>query len=263
MLATYTRLLAGILGSLILLAGAPQEAHGAPFLLTSTVEGQLEAWLGEGALEFTNLYEKAPDSNSLAFHAAADGRGATFTLMEAIYGDQTYVIGGYNPQSWSSTDTFSLTPTDAERTAFIYNLTSGTRQDQRLTTDPFGSSYGLQQAVNYSLWGPSFGYYGDLYVLNDLVSGVARQGSFGEGPCSEGNTSILGTPYFVEPCNTLATEGNGIFFTVGALEVYSFRAADVSPAPVPEPATLTLFGAGLAALAFRKRRAGIRSSAAR
>lgn len=86
---------------LILVAqlASTRSAHADP-LLTPAFELQLEAWLGEGDLDFTNVYTRIAADDNLDFHAAADGQGRTFTLVEVVWLGNTYVIGGYNPQSW-------------------------------------------------------------------------------------------------------------------------------------------------------------------
>ncbi len=108
-------------------------------LITSAYETQLETWLGLGDLTFTSIFEKVQgDGKTVAdFHAAADYKGPTITLL-SIYGyalpaGTFQTIGGYNPQSWNNwLGDHTYTPNDADRTAFIFNLTSGEIQPQRL-----------------------------------------------------------------------------------------------------------------------------------
>jgi hypothetical protein len=225
--------------ALLMFATGPRVAEAS--LLTPAYESRLEGWLGQGDLDFTNIYAKDGVGDSASeFHAAADGQGATFTLLEAIYLGQTYVIGGYNPHSWNSSNNFSYTYDDADRTAFIYNLTTDVVQRQRLNSDPYDSGFGQYQTFNGSLYGPVFGDY-DLAVnrtLNgDLALGRAIQYSFGNGePCAYGGQSILGTSYLTTPCTVTS---NGYDFTVGALEVYTFAPAATLP---DAGSTLTLFG---------------------
>ena len=93
-------------------------------LLDLTLYGQLERWLGAGPLDLRNIYTREQGHNSRDFHAAADGAGMTFTLLQVTdnFG-QSRIVGGYNPQSWSSTDGWHETPRDWQRTAFIFNFT--------------------------------------------------------------------------------------------------------------------------------------------
>ncbi|MCC7008558.1 MAG: PEP_CTERM-anchored TLD domain-containing protein [Acidobacteria bacterium] len=237
----------------------PSAAHATP-LLTSAFEGQLEAWLGQGNLDFTNVFTKnSADPNnddSLDFHAKADGKGATFTLLEAVVGTQTFVIGGYNPLSWSSIFDYNPSTTDAQRTAFIYNLTTGVKMNQRLSSDIvyFGGSFdfGVYQTYNYSGYGPTFGGGHDILVNSALNGGYAVQFSYGSGaPCGYGGQSIVGVTYLTTPCPTSAPY---FFSSVGALEVYTFAPAAADPLATPEPATLTMLGLGLLGAARYRRK---------
>src|SRR6188474_3821728 len=102
-------------------------------------EAQLETWLGQGDLDFTNIFTKVSGDTSATLHAAIDGKGATFSLLNAYtWNPQTqkydigHLIGGYDPWSWYSNEQFIGSLLDAERTAFIYNLTSDTIHRQNL-----------------------------------------------------------------------------------------------------------------------------------
>jgi len=160
------RLVAGLFVLPFLLAPALKAS-----LLTSANEAQLETWLGRGNLDFTNIFTKTPYSNASAFHAAVDGQGETFVLM-LISGNGGFgtssdrpiqIVGGYNPQSWGSSGYWNQTPNDADRTAFIYNLTYGTDgnpgtriQRQNLSGQGAGDA-GRYQTYNYQYYGPAFG----------------------------------------------------------------------------------------------------------
>jgi hypothetical protein len=97
---------------MVVLLGGMQAAEATPVIggsgfLTDAYASQLEGWLGEGPIQLTNIFTKKAGDRAQAFHAAADGQGRTFTVIEVFYGagnSQHSVIGGYNPQSWSSSD---------------------------------------------------------------------------------------------------------------------------------------------------------------
>src|SRR5471032_539636 len=156
-----------LLAALLLSLSVPAHAGS---LLDAASQSMLDGWLGMKAT-FTNIYTKAAGDTSLDFHAAADGKGATVSLMEAsnVQG-QTWLIGGYDPQSWSSSGTFNITPDDAQRTGFIFNLTSDVMHRQAPASYALGS-VGSYQTYNDAHYGPTFGLGNDLYVPYNMTSG--------------------------------------------------------------------------------------------
>ncbi len=175
---------AGALGFALLLS----RAHAAMILPPgSPYEAQLATWLGEGDLAFFEIFSSSngDGKTSTDFHAAVDGQGRTFTLLEVTSFDTglTQIIGGYNPQSWNSTTGYNVTPTDAERTAFIFNLTDGIKHEQIL-----GSYPGSVQTYNEFNEGPIFGG-NDIWVRDSLVAATTKQYSY--GPVNDHITSGL------------------------------------------------------------------------
>ncbi len=235
-------------------------------LLTSSAEVQLETWLGMGDLVFANLFTKnASSDTTLAWHAAVDGLGATVSLMAVTdSGGGTFIIGGYNPQSWDSSSGYHVTSADADRTAFTFNLTTGVLLAQKPANYPDPNcaqgapppgtpNCGKFQTYNYSLNGPTFGGGHDLNVgfgLNGNVeTGLLNVGyeeaySYGDGLVYYDARGLL-------PLNSYRCGPTCGFdaFTISALETYTFAPA---AAPVPEPGSLLLLCSGLAAAAGRR-----------
>ncbi len=206
----------------------------------------LEGWLGEGELVFTNIFDKVPGdgNNSLSFHAAVDGRGRTFSLIEVIdgSGNTLEVIGGYNPQSWSSIGSSNGTPLDSERTAFIFNLTDSTIQRQILGAGNVG--YGVIQTFNSSSYGPMFGGH-DINVDSSLSRGYTYAISYGTDGVWGYADSITGIM-----SNDLR---------IGDIEVFTI-ALENTPAvvPIPAAAPMVLLGMGLVA-ALRRRKTSLQA----
>ena len=132
-----------LFAGLALAVATAGQAHADPIiggstLITPAGFTQLESWLGQGDITLTKVFSHTAGDGktSYNFHAAVDGLGATFTVIQllATQGNQAQVIGGYNPQSWNSTNSYNITPTDAARTAFLFNLTNVAIQRQKLGT---------------------------------------------------------------------------------------------------------------------------------
>lgn len=221
-------MLAGMAGSAV--AGT---VNGGGALLDAGRAAQLERWLGAGQFNLQNVYTRRPGDTSLDFHAGADGKGATFTLLDVTNGaGQSYLVGGYNPQSWSSDDGWHETDRDWQRTAFLFNMTEPAVYRQVLSGYVLPSQ-GKRQTYNDADLGPVFGSGPDLYVSNTLDSAVSWQLSYGN-PANEG-ISIVDASLHGQPLR------------VDALEIFAIS-------PVPEPASVAMVLAGLGVLGAASRR---------
>lgn len=211
---------------------------GGSDLLSAADATQLESWLGEGPLTLTNIFDKATGDDSYTFHAAADGMGRTFSVMEVVVDDYDHpvLIGGYNPQSWSSINDYNLTPLDVDRTAFVFNLTQGVKFDQRKDAD--STNYGLYQTVNHEGSGPTFGGGFDLYVGPSLSLGSSLLYSYGRD--NDLTRDLAGWP-----------NGGGHPWNVMQIEVFT-----ISAVPEPETWALMLGGLGMLGIATRRCRRG-------
>lgn len=225
-------------GVLALALAAPQAAAqtGAP-PLDPVLEARLERWLGAGDQVFSNLYTRRPGDDSLDFHAAADGRGDTFTLLRVSDPDHnSWLVGGYNPQSWEFEGGWNITPRDFQRTAFIFNYTAPAVYRQVPTSFALPSQ-GSFQTFNAPDQGPTFGAGPDLFVNDRLDTAFSWRLSYGD-PEGEGRSIVDGSV-------------GGQFLDIDALEVYA-----VSPIPEPAQAGMLAAGLGLAGLVLWRRRQG-------
>jgi hypothetical protein len=216
-----------------------QTIVGGSSLLSSADANQLATWLGQGPITLTRIFDHVTGDGKTDtdFHTAADGQGATFTVLSAgaSSGSNWVVIGGYNPVSWFNTSNYTYTPNLSDRTAFLFNLTTNTKIDQ--STGPLG----IYQTFNAAGYGPAFGNGFDIGVGPSLNSGYAYQYSYGTGGPS--GTNIFGS---TGNTNTSYRE----------MEVFAL-APDLS---VPEPGVAVLgVGAGtLGMMLVRRNRASRR-----
>jgi hypothetical protein len=213
---------------------------GGSSLLDEGRQAQLERWLGAGEFNLNNVYTLRPGDTSVNFHRAADGKGDTFTLIEVTNtAGQTFLVGGYNPQSWSSTDGWHETERDFQRTAFIFNFTDPAVYRQVPTSFELPSQ-GARQTYNDILFGPVFGSGPDLFVNDDLTRALSWQLSYGN-PANEGISIIDGSI-------------GGQSVRVNAMEIFAIT-------PVPEPATGAMLLAGVGVIGgvmrWRQRKRGL------
>lgn len=226
-LALFMPLLAFAIGlSFAVTARAGSVVVGGSGILTQSGANQLASWLGEGDLTFTDIFShiSGDGKNSLDFHAAADGQGRTFSLLEVtnVNGTGTdLLVGGYNPHSWNSSNTVYYASSPSDFTAFLFNLSTGTLLSEK--TDSFGQ----YQTSNISSNGPNFGGGGDLVV----------------GWLAGSNTGSLDTGY----ANSYSYNGqliNGVpstSLTYSKLDVFTVST-------VPEPSAWAMLAVGTFAL---------------
>lgn len=207
---------------------------GGSTLLDASKEAQLERWLGAGQFNLHNVYSLRPGDTSTAFHDGADGKGATFTLLEVTNGGgQTYLVGGYNPQSWASDDGWHETERDWQRTAFLFNMTDPAVYRQVPSTYVLPSQ-GQRQTFNEGSLGPVFGSGPDLYVNDRMNAALSWQLSYGD-PANEGHSIIDGSM-------------KGEIVRLDAMEVFA-----ISPVPEPSSVAMLLAGVGILGVAARRR----------
>ena len=229
--------LKGAAGALLSAVFFLSPAQAQTSLLDTSDQALLAGWLGQSDVSLTNIYTKQTGDTSADFHQAVDGRGRTFAVMEATTSlGETFLVGGYNPASWETFGGYRMTATNPERTAFLFNLTTGEIHRQTLVNRVF-DTVGAYQSYNHIDYGPTFGWGHDLYVPKDLTNGgFSLLYSYIEPDGVDFQTSLLDGRTYTGPD-----------VTIGRMEIYAIG-------PVPEPATAVMLGGGLLLLRMMARR---------
>jgi hypothetical protein len=94
--------------------------------LMSGHEAQIENWLGQGPLTFTNVFTTTTGDGKTSqdFYHAVDGIGPTIVLYQVnvTRGNSAQLIGGYNPRGWDEFGDWHISDADSDRSAFLFNL---------------------------------------------------------------------------------------------------------------------------------------------
>ena len=261
-----SKLVAGLLGVAAFAAGlqVPSAAQaatiiGSSSLLTPSYLTQLEDWVindptlaYDGSLVLTNVFTKGvTGATAQQFHGAVDGKGPTIFVARALQLNSnglgsfipgaTMLIGGYNPQSWSTSGAYNVTSGGADRTAFIFNLTTGERRDQTAAAN------GEYQTLNTASYGPTFGTGHDVYIDAALMEGYVHTQSY--CPPALLATGCAGLPDLMG--KTLV---EGLDLRYLAFEVFTVSV-------VPVPAAMPMLAAGLGVLVLMGRRKRLRLAA--
>ncbi|HEX2541506.1 MAG TPA: PEP_CTERM-anchored TLD domain-containing protein [Caldimonas sp.] len=238
-----------------LLSVAESTLVGPSALIDAAHVQVLSGRLGAGDVALTRIFLGDPSTTTAEFHAAVDGRGATFTVVEAVRAagllqSPPLLLGGYNPLSWTSIEGTVFSPTPVEQTAFLFNLTDGLYLPQG----------GAAQSFNHPGMGPAFGENGVDFNIGRLNSlficcspGASVADEYPNGLLNWG-TSVLST-YAVQhiPEGFPGTIRDP--FKQGGRDTYLYGRTEIFVVTVvPEPETYALLMAGLGALGFMVRR---------
>ena len=246
-LKNKSTLIAGLIASSFALNANAGIVTNATDILTGTGHAQLSEWLGED-VDLTRIFAKGVDGNdSYAWHAAVDGQGATFTIMEIFDNDtnERRVIGGYKSKSWLSSGGYL-----SSESAFLFNLS-----DSLIFEKNDRASNGVNATYNSQSYGSTFGGGHDLYVNTSLSGGHANIGH------TYGDTSQYGQSYYREEF-----AGSYNNWTIGAYETFTLSDSTgnfgsganavltESGLPNDVPVPFALAGLSLLGLGFARRK---------
>jgi len=233
---------------------------GGSELLNSSSVIKLEHWLGLSDVTFTNIFTKQEDSLAPDFHTAVNGKGPTISIMRVSSYDfaavdpvtgtpkiATNVVGGYNPQSWTDGNEYTLTPDLKDRTGFLFNIDDNLvlRQDR---DEDLEWSIGKYQTYNGYAFGPTFGSGFDLYVDYYLNSGDSRLNSY-----TSDNPNLKPFESFGFGLVNRYVGGFGDHFDIYEIEVFTVSGGSALAVPELETYAMMIVGLGLISFISRQR----------
>jgi len=135
-------------------------------LLDNAGADQLEAWIGVGDQDFTNIWSGTARASATSFHAAVDGAGPTISVYNMTLANGAQVrIGGYTTADWGAGGYVF------DASAFIFNLTTGEMQEQ--VNGNYYGSYSIYAGSSYfATFGGGHDIYGGYGTLGATYSHV-------------------------------------------------------------------------------------------
>lgn len=202
-------------------------------LLNESSASQLEAWYGQGDLDWDSIWYGTTGATSASWHNAVDGKLNTFSIYNVTFDNQEFLIGGYHAGAWMSTNGYQHGYDDN----FIFNLTTSEKRDTSVslwkTTD-----YNVYDHVSY------FATFGGGFDL------TGSQGSIGSSGSSTPYGTYNGSVSTPNRGNIIDGTDRNVTFIVNSLETFTVSKA----VNVPEPSTLAIFALGVIGFAARRLR---------
>jgi hypothetical protein len=115
------------------------------------------AKIATASKQWVCLYKATKDGFSAqTFHSMCDNKGETIVVIKSTNGN---IFGGYNPVSWTSSNTYSV-----DSRAFLFSLVSAKGHSPVMFSSIVGKG---SYCYGGSGYGPTFGGGHDLYILSD------------------------------------------------------------------------------------------------
>ncbi|CAF0801648.1 unnamed protein product [Didymodactylos carnosus] len=132
--------------------------QGGTTLLNIQQQQKLNEFYGVKNQNWQMIYKATRDGfNAKDFHRLCDKEDETMTVIKSI---KSYLFGGYSPQSWSPSGTYSIAPN-----SFLFLLTNSYgNQPTKFTSHQHFNSNAV---YNYADHGPAFGEGADLRIQSE------------------------------------------------------------------------------------------------
>jgi len=203
-------------------------------LLNQTGANRLEAWLGQGNLDFINISNLNVGDTAAQWHSDVRGYENVVSIYDVTYNGINYLIGGYSSIGHDG-DSWRSAPNN-----FLFNLT--------LNNIGYADPYPQQgRFAQYDSWY----YFATFGAGHDLFGGHSILGNGGLAWNGFHNGSIS-TSYDLGSTGLFNQQGGTIVFTVNGLESFTFEPSALSPVPLPSAAWL--FGSALIGFAGWQRK---------
>ena len=199
----------------------------------------LEARLGLGDLDFTNISDLTGGDSSRKWHADVTGYTDVISIYDITFQGQNYLVGGYSAIGHDGLGYSYDGVATAEN--FIFNLSLGIVHNTQARPYTDGRYDQYDQYSYFATFGGGHDLFGGRYNIGRESGYANAYAGYNFGFSYGGDQDLFG-----------GARSGRQYFTVNGLESYVFSSAT----SVSEPAPLMLFGLGLAGLGFiRKKRA--------
>jgi hypothetical protein len=169
-------------------------------LLDRKYHKELKKMFDNKKVKLTLLWRGSRDGfDCSTFHRLCDNKGAT--LMVAKSNSYNHIFGGYNPQSWTQSSSYSY-----GSGAWLYVLDNPSHTPIKVM-----QTSGSAAVYNYSSYGPTWGSGHDMYFPSNCNSSSIS--------CSTSSYSQIATGY--TGYYSSSTMGGSSSFTVSEVEIFS------------------------------------------
>lgn len=205
-------------------------------LLDQSGASFLETRLGLGDLDFTNISNLSAGALSTDWHDDVRGYTNVISIYDVTFDNKNYLLGGYSTIGHDGLGYSSNSAATSDN--FLFNISLGIVHNTQ--NGPWSGEYDQHDhSYHFATFGGGHDLFGGGGTLGSEAY-VHAYSAYNNGYSYGGGDHLL---------------GSGVtgfqWITINGLESFVFESASV--AGVPEPATIALFGLGLAVMGVSRK----------